>query len=172
MAVASSSANLPRLPRSGLGLSNRSSSGATRRGACVRCAYAPRGGRVALAERAAQPNFYEVLGLSSQDVDLSSIKLAYRQMARKFHPDVCPREEMEECTQRFIVLQEAYETLSDSRRRAMYDLAISGALDSHGIAVSWATDFELSGLKRRSAVKEHENRESWAARIRRQQQQQ
>ncbi|EFJ21312.1 hypothetical protein SELMODRAFT_58895, partial [Selaginella moellendorffii] len=128
-------------------------------------------------------NFYEVLGLSSQDVDLSSIKLAYRQMARKFHPDVCPREEMEECTQRFIVLQEAYETLSDSRRRAMYDLAISGALDSHGIAVNlilidllqddwrmrWAD--QLSGLKRRSAVKEHENRESWAARIRRQQQQ-
>ncbi len=67
--------------------------------------------------------FYEVLGLA-KDVALPDIKTAYRQMARRYHPDVCPPEELEENTKRFIEVQEAYETLSDPRRRAMYDAQI------------------------------------------------
>jgi hypothetical protein len=67
------------------------------------------------------PTFYDVLGLANNDVALPDIKTAYRQMARRYHPDVCPPEELEENTKRFLEVQEAYETLSDSRRRAMYD---------------------------------------------------
>lgn len=65
---------------------------------------------------------YSLLGLSCK-VDISEIKIAYRQMARRFHPDVCKMGGLteEECTRRFIEVQEAYETLSDPARRALYD---------------------------------------------------
>ncbi|KAK4404041.1 Chaperone protein dnaJ 20, chloroplastic [Sesamum angolense] len=49
------------------------------------------------------------------------IKQAYKQLARKYHPDVSPPGRAEEYTQTFIRVQEAYETLSDPRRRALYD---------------------------------------------------
>ncbi|KAJ7569198.1 hypothetical protein O6H91_01G066000 [Diphasiastrum complanatum] len=59
-----------------------------------------------------------------------TFKAAYRRMARRYHPDVCAREEAQECTKRFIVLQEAYETLSDPWRRASYDRAMTNSLYS------------------------------------------
>eukprot|EP00897_Mesotaenium_endlicherianum_P001540 jgi/Mesen1/1413/ME000130S00498 len=68
-------------------------------------------------------SFYELLGVSQKE-SLAAIKDAYRHMARRFHPDVCPLG-ARECTKRFIEVQEAYETLSDPDRRAMYDYDIS-----------------------------------------------
>lgn len=66
-------------------------------------------------------SLYELLGIS-KNVSLDGIKVAYRQLARKYHPDVCPPElGPEECTRRFIEVQEAYETLSNPATRAMYD---------------------------------------------------
>ncbi|CAI9771156.1 unnamed protein product [Fraxinus pennsylvanica] len=49
-------------------------------------------------------------------------------MARKYHPDVSPPGRMEEYTQRFIQVHEAYETLSDPGRRASYDLDMAKGL--------------------------------------------
>ncbi|CAA6668211.1 unnamed protein product [Spirodela intermedia] len=51
----------------------------------------------------------------------AEIKRAYKEMARRYHPDVCPTpDRTEEYTRLFIVVQEAYETLSDpGRRRGM-----------------------------------------------------
>lgn len=64
--------------------------------------------------------FYELLGIP-ETVDLSDIKHAYKQLARKYHPDVSPPDLVREYTDRFIRVQEAYETLSDARMRAIYD---------------------------------------------------
>ena len=67
---------------------------------------------------------YEVLGLT-RGADLSEIKRAYYSLAKKFHPDRAHtlndpqmRERMEKVFQK---VSEAYETLADPTRRAMYD---------------------------------------------------
>ncbi|XP_050205876.1 chaperone protein dnaJ 20, chloroplastic-like [Mercurialis annua] len=65
-------------------------------------------------------SFYGLLGISEAGTN-SDIKKAYKQLARKYHPDVSPPGRKEEYTKRFIEVQEAYETLSDPERRALYD---------------------------------------------------
>lgn len=65
-------------------------------------------------------SFYELLGIQ-KTVSLSEIKKAYKQLARKYHPDVSPPGRVEENTQIFVRVQEAYETLSDPMSRDMYD---------------------------------------------------
>lgn len=72
-------------------------------------------------------SFYELLGIQ-ETVSLLEIKQAYKQLARKYHPDVSPPGRVEENTQRFIRVQEAYETLSDPKSRDMYDKDMSKGL--------------------------------------------
>lgn len=67
---------------------------------------------------------YELLGISETGT-LSEIKQAYKQLARKYHPDVSPPDRVEEYTQRFIQVHEAYETLSDPNKRALYDIDLA-----------------------------------------------
>uniref|UniRef100_M1C9A5 DnaJ isoform n=1 Tax=Solanum tuberosum TaxID=4113 RepID=M1C9A5_SOLTU len=69
-------------------------------------------------------SFYELLGIQ-ETVSLLEIKQAYKQLARKYHPDVSPPGRVEENTKRFIRVQEAYETLSDPKSRDMYDKDMS-----------------------------------------------
>ena len=69
-------------------------------------------------------SFYDLLGVT-ESVTLPEIKQAYKQLARKYHPDVSPPDQVEEYTDRFIRVQEAYETLSDPRRRVLYDRDLS-----------------------------------------------
>lgn len=78
------------------------------------------GGTVASPPTEELTSFYELLGISSEGTAVE-IKQAYKQLARKYHPDVSPPGRAEEYTRRFIQVQEAYETLSDPGRRAMYD---------------------------------------------------
>jgi len=73
-----------------------------------------------VTEEAAGLSFYELLGIPESG-SLVEIKQAYKQLARKYHPDVSPPGRVDEYTKRFILVQEAYEILSDPRRRALYD---------------------------------------------------
>ncbi|KAJ4881653.1 hypothetical protein Rs2_38708 [Raphanus sativus] len=127
-------------------------------------------------------SFYDLLGVT-ESVTLPEIKQAYKQLARKYHPDVSPPDQVEEYTDRFIRVQEAYETLSDPRRRVLYDRDLSlgfsfsfsgrrrNRYDEEVVEEKsewkkkWQT--QLSGLKKRSHQKEN-NTMSWAARMRRQ----
>ncbi len=64
-----------------------------------------------------QPTYYELLGVSpsaSQD----TVKKRYRELARKYHPDVNP---MPEAAQQIKVINEAYHTLGDTDKRQVYD---------------------------------------------------
>jgi len=62
-------------------------------------------------------DYYEVLGVDKSAGD-ADIKKAYRRLARKYHPDVNKEADAET---KFKEVQEAYEVLSDSQKRAQYD---------------------------------------------------
>ena len=64
-------------------------------------------------------DYYEVLGVP-KDADEKAIKVAYRKLARKHHPDVNPTNKVE-AESRFKEINEAYEVLSDKDKRAKYD---------------------------------------------------
>ena len=66
----------------------------------------------------AKRDYYEVLGVdrSASDAD---IKKAYRQLAKKYHPDMNPGNK--EAEEKFKEVNEAYEVLSDAQKRARYD---------------------------------------------------
>lgn len=63
-------------------------------------------------------DYYEVLGIQ-KDASEDDIKKAYRQMAKKYHPDLNPGDK--EAEARFKEVNEAYEVLSDKQKRARYD---------------------------------------------------
>ena len=60
---------------------------------------------------------YTALGLAS-DASLADIKKAFRQKAALYHPD---RNDAPDAAARFTAVQEAYEVLSDDRKREAYD---------------------------------------------------
>lgn len=65
----------------------------------------------------AKRDYYEVLGISKTATE-DEIKKAYRQLAKKYHPDTSTEENAQE---KFKEVQEAYEVLKDSQKRAQYD---------------------------------------------------
>lgn len=64
-------------------------------------------------------NFYKILGVKEK-ADAAEIKKAYRKLAREYHPDRNPDNPKAE--ERFKEVQEAYDTLSDEKKRKQYDL--------------------------------------------------
>jgi molecular chaperone DnaJ len=66
----------------------------------------------------AKEDYYSILGVS-RNAKEPEIKKAYRRMARKNHPDVNPGDKSAE--ERFKKIQEAYDVLSDAKKRAIYD---------------------------------------------------
>lgn len=63
-------------------------------------------------------DYYETLGVPRQ-ADAEEIRKAYRKLARKHHPDLNPGDKSSE--ERFKNVQEAYDILSDPKKRQMYD---------------------------------------------------
>jgi len=62
-------------------------------------------------------DYYDVLGIP-RSADDKEIKKAYRNLARKFHPDVCKDPGAEE---KFKEINEAYSVLSDEQKKTQYD---------------------------------------------------
>jgi molecular chaperone DnaJ len=63
-------------------------------------------------------DYYELLGVPRK-ANPKDIRTAFRKLARKYHPDLNPGDKSSE--EKFKQLQEAYDVLSDSKKRQMYD---------------------------------------------------
>ena len=94
-------------------------------------------------------SYYDTLGVS-KGADDKEIKRAYRNLARKYHPDVCKEEGAEE---RFKKINEAYSVLSDPQKRAQYDQmghaaysnASKGSYGGGGYSGGFSADFSGFG---------------------------
>ena len=65
----------------------------------------------------AQTDYYEILGVSRQDSE-EEIRRAFRKKAMEYHPD---RNKEPDAEEKFKEINEAYQVLSDSTKRAQYD---------------------------------------------------
>ncbi|MBN8881656.1 MAG: DnaJ domain-containing protein [Salana multivorans] len=65
-----------------------------------------------------EKDFYKILGVA-KDADEAAIKKAYRKLARQYHPDQNPGDDVAEA--RFKEVGEAYAVLSDPKEREQYD---------------------------------------------------
>jgi molecular chaperone DnaJ len=88
---------------------------------------------------ATKRDYYELLGVP-RDADESAIKKSFRRLARQLHPDVSEAPDAED---RFREVTEAYEVLSNSETRALYDRYGHDGLRSGGFS---PTQFDMSGL--------------------------
>ncbi|XP_068405879.1 dnaJ homolog subfamily B member 6 isoform X4 [Eschrichtius robustus] len=75
-------------------------------------------------------DYYEVLGVH-RHASAEDIKKAYRKLALKWHPDKNP-ENKEEAERKFKQVAEAYEVLSDAKKRDIYDKYGKEGLNSGG----------------------------------------
>ena len=75
-------------------------------------------------------DYYEVLGVG-RDVTDEELKKVYRQLARKYHPDLHPDDPTAE--EKFKEITEAYEVLSNSEKRSIYDQYGHEGLESGGM---------------------------------------
>jgi molecular chaperone DnaJ len=88
---------------------------------------------------AATRDYYEILGVP-RDADGRAIKSAFRRLARELHPDVSDHPEAQE---RFREAAEAYEVLSKSETRELYDRYGREGLRTGGFR---PTDFDFGNL--------------------------
>ncbi|XP_042409903.1 chaperone protein dnaJ 20, chloroplastic-like [Zingiber officinale] len=130
-------------------------------------------------------NMYDLLSVS-HTAGTDEIRSAYRRLALLWHPDACRSAgEERRYAERFMEAREAYEVLSDPVRRRNYDLSLSGdrwaaavgaapafregraRRQDAGVTAFGNWDLQLDGLRRRSAVAETGEEETWGSRLRR-----
>lgn len=75
-------------------------------------------------------DYYEVLGLQ-KNATAADIKKAFKQLARKYHPDL-NRDDPKTAEEKFKEVNEAYEILSDPKKRQAYDQFGHAAFDGTG----------------------------------------
>jgi molecular chaperone DnaJ len=101
---------------------------------------------------AKKEEYYKILGVP-RNAKEADIKKAYRRLARKNHPDVNPGDKSAE--ERFKKIQEAYDVLSDKKKRSIYDRygfysenfkEQQGASQGGGFSEGFRHGFDFSGM--------------------------
>jgi molecular chaperone DnaJ len=87
-------------------------------------------------------DYYEVLGVD-KNADDAALKKAYRQLAKKYHPDVNPGDK--EAEKKFKEASEAYAVLSDPDKRRQYDQFGHAAFDGGAGGAGGFGGFDFSG---------------------------
>ena len=92
-------------------------------------------------------DYYETLSVGRK-ASTQELRKAYKRLARKHHPDLNPGDKVAE--ERFKRIQEAYDVLSDPKKRRMYDQV--GFCSEQGMPPRWGSrpgqappDFDFSG---------------------------
>lgn len=91
-------------------------------------------------------DYYDVLGVQ-KGASEAELKKAYRNMAKKYHPDVNQDDKTAEA--KFKEANEAYEVLSDAQKRSRYDQYGHAGVDPSGFgggAGGYSTDFDFGGI--------------------------
>ncbi len=88
------------------------------------------------------PDYYGTLGIS-RDAGADDIKRAYRRLARQLHPDVNPDPGTQE---RFKEVTNAYEVLSDPRKRELYDLGGDPLATGGGAGGGFGAGFSFTDI--------------------------
>ena len=84
-------------------------------------------------------DYYKVLGLA-RNASADDIKKAYRRLARRYHPDVNPGDK--ESEERFKQISEAFDILSDPKKREVYDRF--GYYSEHAASAQAGSVFDFS----------------------------
>lgn len=87
-------------------------------------------------------DYYEVLGVD-KNADDAALKKAYRQLAKKYHPDVNPGDK--EAEKKFKEASEAYAVLSDPEKRRQYDQFGHAAFEGGAGGAGGFGGFDFSG---------------------------
>ena len=87
-------------------------------------------------------DYYEVLGVG-RDADEATLKKAYRQIAKKYHPDMNPGDA--EAEKKFKEASEAYAVLSDPDKRRQYDQFGHAAFEGGAGGAGGFGGFDFSG---------------------------
>mgnify|MGYP000385235768 FL=1 len=87
-------------------------------------------------------DYYEVLGVD-KNADEATIKKAYRQLAKKYHPDMNPGDK--EAEKKFKEASEAYAILSDAEKRRQYDQFGHAAFEQGGGGAGGFGGFDFNG---------------------------
>ena len=103
-----------------------------------------------------EKNLYQELGLK-KDANRSQIKSAYRSLVKKHHPDAGGKKE------RFLAIQNAWETLSDPIKKEQYDKSFCSSSSSFdSLSENWEDKF--NSKKYNSSIKDKEV-ETWIKEI-------
>ena len=84
-------------------------------------------------------DYYEVLGIK-KNAGLADIKKAFRTLAMKYHPD---RNKSADATEKFKEINEAYEVLSDEKKRKIYDQYGHAGLNNSGFSSENINPFDI-----------------------------
>lgn len=87
-------------------------------------------------------DYYEVLGVP-KDADDAALKKAYRNLAKKYHPDT--NQSNPEAEAKFKEASEAYAVLSDAEKRKQYDQFGHAAFENGGGGAGGFSGFDFSG---------------------------
>lgn len=90
----------------------------------------------------ADRDYYDVLGVG-KDASEADIKKAYRQLSKKYHPDINKAPDAEA---KFKEVNEAYETLSDPQKKASYDQYGKAGMDGNPFGGGYSQGGDYGGF--------------------------